>query len=178
MSGRKLADNEIWRTRPHLFMLFECQWPITDIFPPNEATKAEEIKGTTDVTHVYLSTEEGELCGVRLDEVIDCTQYRDFNKLLHEIGYVLKFKSLVQRTQASQKRKCYIVHQDQLTGDDINATEVLWIRSIQADSFSVELTYFRSKFNPLRTVVIYMHQGNKYLTVHKQIIITSPTFTL
>ena len=32
--------------------------------------------------------------------------------------------------------------------------------------------------NPLRTVVAYMHQGNKYFTVHKQIIITSPAFTL
>ena len=32
--------------------------------------------------------------------------------------------------------------------------------------------------NPLRTVVAYMHQGNKYFTVRKQIIITSPTFTL
>ena len=34
------------------------------------------------------------------------------------------------------------------------------------------------KFNPLRTVVAYMHQGNKYFTVRKQIIITSPAFTI
>ena len=32
--------------------------------------------------------------------------------------------------------------------------------------------------NPLRTVVAYMRPGNKYFTVHKQIIITSPAFTL
>ena len=32
--------------------------------------------------------------------------------------------------------------------------------------------------NHLRTVVAYMRQGNKYLTVRKQIIITSPAFTL
>ena len=32
-----------------------------------------------------------------------------------------------------------------MTGDDINAAEVLWICSIQADSFSAELTYLRSK---------------------------------
>ena len=31
--------------------------------------------------------------------------------------------------------------------------------------------------NLLRTVVTCMHQGNKYITVHKQIIITSPPFT-
>ena len=112
MSGRKLANNEIWWTGPHFLMLSECQWPRTDVFPPNKANKAEEIKGTTDVTYVYLSTEEGELREVSLDEVIDCTQYSDFNMLLRVTGYVLKFKSLVQRTQASQKRECHLVHED------------------------------------------------------------------
>ena len=32
--------------------------------------------------------------------------------------------------------------------------------------------------NPLRTVVTYMRQGNIYFTMCKQIIITSPAFTL
>ena len=32
--------------------------------------------------------------------------------------------------------------------------------------------------NPLRVVVAYMHQGNKYVTVRKQIIIAWPLFTL
>ena len=37
-----------------------------------------------------------------------------------------------------------------------------------------------SKFivKPLRTVVAYMRQGNIYFTVCKQIIVTSPAFTL
>ena len=33
-------------------------------------------------------------------------------------------------------------------------------------------------FNPLRTMDAYMRQGNKYFTVCKQIVITSPPFTL
>ena len=32
--------------------------------------------------------------------------------------------------------------------------------------------------NPLRTVNAYIRQGNKYLTLCKQITITSPPFTL
>ena len=68
-----LADNGAWWTAPHFLKLFNCQWPSTDILPPNKATKAEEINDTADVTHVYLSTEEGELCRVSSDEVIDCT---------------------------------------------------------------------------------------------------------
>ena len=32
--------------------------------------------------------------------------------------------------------------------------------------------------NPLRTVVTYMRQGNIYFTMRKQIIVTSPAFTL
>ena len=43
----------------------------------------------------------------------------------------------------------------------------------------VQLTLnLQCTFNPLRTMVAYMRQGNKYFTVHKQIIITSPAFTL
>ena len=33
---------------------------------------------------------------------------------------------------------CHLVHKDQLTGDDINTADVLWIHSIEADLFSVE----------------------------------------
>ena len=42
-------------------------------------------------------------------------------------------------------------------------------------------TYLRlmdKLFNPLRTTVAHMRQRNKYFNVCKQIIITSPTFTL
>ena len=66
MSGRKLAVNETWWTGPPFLKRSECQWPRTDPLPPNEATKAEEIKRSTDVTHVSLSTEKGEVCRIRL----------------------------------------------------------------------------------------------------------------
>ena len=108
----KLADNEAWWTAPHFLKFFDCQWPSTDILPPNEATKAEEINDTTDVTHVYLSTEEGELRRVTL-----------YSKLLCVTVYILKFKSLVQRVQASQKGVYHLIHKDQLTGDDIHAAK-------------------------------------------------------
>ena len=41
----------------------------------------------------------------------------------------------------------------------------------------ITVQYARN-FNPLRTVVAYTHQGNKYFTVRKQITITLPAFTL
>ena len=59
-----------------LDLIFSCSTSANGqepIFSPDVATKAEEIKGATDVTRLYLSTEEGELRRVRLDEVIDCT---------------------------------------------------------------------------------------------------------
>ena len=59
MNGIKLAVNEIWWTGPPFLQLSETWWPKTDIIPPNEATKAEEIKGSTNITHVLLSTEVG-----------------------------------------------------------------------------------------------------------------------
>ena len=44
------------------------------------------------------------------------------------------------------------------------------VKKVAWESFSI--------INPLRIVVAYMHQGNKYFTVRKQIVITLLTFTL
>ena len=78
-SGRKLADNETLWTEPNFLnqtfwtKLSQTFWiPIAKdgYFPPNKATKAEEINDTADVTHVYVNTEEGELCRIRLMKIL------------------------------------------------------------------------------------------------------------
>ena len=86
----------------------------------------------------------GELCRIKLHEVIDCTRYSNLNKLLRVTAYVLMFKNSLQRNR-SKRGECPFANKGQLTGDDINAAEALWLRSIQASSFLAEMAYLKSK---------------------------------
>ena len=56
-----------------------------------------------------------------------------------------------------------------------------YIMIAEHDISSVHLFYPPESWeliNPLRTMNAYMRQGNMYFTVRKQIIVTSPAFTL
>lgn len=150
MSGKNLATSSVWWDGPDFLKLPDSHWPRADAFPPSKTTETEEIKGSADVTHVLLNTKEGELCTISLDKIIDCERYSSYNKLLRVTAYILQFKYLLQRSQTKQSRQVPpVVLKNRFTGEDTNTAEVLWIRSIQAKLFSVELTYLSSKSNQI-----------------------------
>ena len=73
-----------------------------------------------------------------------CERYSSYNKLLRVTVRILQFKALRRsQTNHGEEGSPFIYH-NQLTGEDMNAAEVLWIRSIQLRSFSEELTYLSS----------------------------------
>ena len=52
-----------------------------------------------------------------------------------------------------------------------------WQPKSDVNDLNDENTFEENKLNPLRTVVVYMYQGNKYFSVLKHII-TLPPFIL
>ena len=99
-SGDKLATNKLWWNGPSP----EGQWPRVDVFPPSEITEVEVVKRSGAITHVLVSS-SGSCVDQRvsLEEIIDCTKYSSFNKLLRVIGFVLKFKLLLQKCQQGEE---------------------------------------------------------------------------
>ena len=143
-SGDMLTASKTWWKGPEFLQLPESQWPKADVFPPSEITKAEVIKNPVSITHVLVNTADGKADQVRLDEIIECTRYSSLNKLLRVTGVVLKFKSSLQNCRHGEGVELP-VHKNHLTGQDMDKAEVLWLRSIQAKSFSTELLYLKSK---------------------------------
>jgi len=138
MSGDKLAHNETWWKGPKFLQLPDERWPSTDVFPPSDITESELIKHPAATIRMLVDTTE---CVSRqIDEVIDCSRYSSFNKLLRVTGLVLKFKNiLLKRCQ----REAEPPHH--LSGEDMNKAESSWILAIQAKAFSVELLHLQSR---------------------------------
>ena len=144
-SGDKLAANNLWWNGLEFLQSPEDQWPRVDVFPPSEITEVEVVKRSGVITHVLVSS-SGSCVDqqVSLEEIIDCTKYSNFNKLLRVTGFVLKFKLLLQKCQQGKGLRS-LVYKSHLTGEDMDVAELLWLRSIQTKSFSSELLYLQSK---------------------------------
>jgi len=75
-------------------------------------------------------------------KIIDCIKFSKFNKLLRVTVYVQRFIDLLrQREQDTTATQALPI----VTGTEMRAAEDLWVCSIQAESFSAELSYCQSK---------------------------------
>ena len=70
--------------------------------------------------------------------IIDCTRFSSLNKLLCVTAYVQRFVNLLRRQ--GQHREA-VQTSPFITATDVKVAEELWIRSVQSESFGVELTY-------------------------------------
>ena len=150
-SGDKLAASKIWWKGPEFLQLPENHWPSADVFPPSEITESEVVKSPGAITHVLVNTTDGKPDQARLDEIIECTKYSSLNKLLRVTGIVLKFKNSLQNCHQGEGMELP-VQKNHLTGEDMDAAEVFWLRSIQAKSFATELLFLHSKCKHLPPV--------------------------
>ena len=131
MSGKSLATNEIWWNGSNFLQLPEVHWPRANTFLPSMTTEIEVIKESAAITHVLLNTKPGEFHTINLDKVMDCERYSSYNKLLRVTVCILQFKDPLRRSQTNKGEEVSpFVYHNQLTGEDMNAAEVLWIRSI------------------------------------------------
>lgn len=128
LSCTKLADSSLWWNGPDFLQQLEQQWPRADMFPPHKVTEVEVVKRLTK------SFNKPEVC---LHNIIDCTRFSTFNKLLRVTSYVLKFADLSRQQSRHSANGVMLI----ISGREMKVAEELWIRSVQVESFSVEVSY-------------------------------------
>ena len=133
--GPVLAKTESWWNGAEFLKFPKKMWPSEPGNTENEQDEAnlEVIKPKTApaITRSLTSATTTNL-SPNVELVIDCNRYSTKTKLLRVTARVMRFiKNL---------RGCHMLT-DELTVDELNAAEKLWIRSIQESSYKDEMRY-------------------------------------
>ena len=153
LTGNEMVDNSMWWCGPQFLQLPEEEWPQDQAtVDTNEAALSEVVKNPPNVIHVLASCEEI-LTEVNLAEIINCQQISSLGRLLRVTAYVLRFVDILKRrtsTRKSEKKEELTKEEDdrELNSTEISRAESLWIKTVQASSFKVELKFVRNECQP------------------------------
>ena len=120
MNGAKLSKSELWWNGPTFLFQPENHWPDIKFIPGNDTTDAELTKKPTLSTHI-LTTSQSCTDPPLLDNIIDCSKYSKWDKVLCVTVYVLRFVSALRRRNKERRSQRTTSNNDNhLTVDEIN----------------------------------------------------------
>ena len=127
----ELKSSELWWKGPEFLRDNSDSWPDMPTCHEPDAAKRELVKKPQEIVHSLVSVTNNNDRLLNLETMFEIKRYSTKVKLLRVMGIVLKFVTLLRsndRTKVSQT----------LNGMDLTETEILWIKSIQKNSFSEE----------------------------------------
>ena len=139
MSGERLSSDLLWWNGPSFLKLTEEKWPISEAPPTSKTIEAELVKNPTLSTHA-MTISNTQIPTVNLDEIIQCTNFSTFNRLMRVTAYVLRFVKRSRQLASSSSTD----HRILPSAEELSLAETYWIRSIQAKSFSSEINHLQS----------------------------------
>ena len=77
-----------------------------------------------------------------IDKIMDIDRYSNITKLLRVTAYVIRF---VDTLKKRKRRESHGNLSNELTADELNNSETLWIKSVQAKAFVDELSFLNRK---------------------------------
>ena len=119
--------------------LTEEKWPISEAPPTSEIIEAELVRNPMLFTHA-MTISNTQIPTVNLDEIIQCTKFSTFNRLMRVTAYVLRFVKRSRQLASSSSTD----HRILPSAEELSLAETYWIRSIQAKSFSPEINHLQS----------------------------------
>ena len=141
MTGVELVDSSIWWNGPSFLCFSEEEWPRDQpTIEANETALAELVKNPPEETHALTSSEEHP-AEINLSNIINCDRFSNLNSMLRVTAYVLRFvnkikQRLLRSTEDHEER-------DELNASNLEEAESLWIRTVQANAFSNEISYLQ-----------------------------------
>ena len=142
LSAKELSSSNAWWNGPSFLYRSENEWPETSQSEQvNEEQILEEaVKNVPDVTHSLITTACGKF-NLKVDKIIDIGRFSDVTKLIRVTAFVIKFiNKLKNRTLENRKGEM-----EDLTTTELKDAENLWIQSVQASSFTDELSFLTRK---------------------------------
>lgn len=142
LSAKELSSSNAWWNGPSFLYRSENEWPETSQSEQvnEEQILREAVKNVPDVMHSLITTAYNNF-NPKVDQIIDIRRFSDVTKLIRVTAFVIKFiNKLKNRTLENHKGEM-----EDLTTIELKDAENLWIQSVQASSFTDELSFLTRK---------------------------------
>ena len=123
-------------------------------YKANETVLAELVKNPPKETHAFTSSEE-QPAEIYLSNIINCDHFSNLNSMLRVTAYVLRFVNKIKQ----RLLRCAENYEerDKLNASNLEQAESLWIRTVQANAFSNEISYLQKGCQVNLTELINLH---------------------
>ena len=126
---------------PSFLCLSEEEWPQDQLTnEENENALEELVKNPHEEIHALTSSEEPP-AEINLSNIINCDRFSNLNSVLRVTAYMLRFVNKIKR-RLLRRTEDY-EESDELNASNIDQAESLWIRTVQANAFSNEISYLQ-----------------------------------
>lgn len=156
-----LAANLFWWEGPGFLKLDSREWPKAPCGSELEIEVAmkEKLKTEPNITHAMVTSERGSQ--PHIEKVVELERFSDKGKLLRTMAWVVRFVSNLKRSVNKEE----LNKEKMVSVTEINAAEIILVRSIQGEFFPNEISYLLTSPAGKKHIKcpLYVNQFNLYL---------------
>ena len=130
--AKELSTNVIWWNDPEFLYKAESEWPVSESTNAEDEVALMEIV-KTPVAPVHSLVNRSATMPERIDQLVDVKRFHDVTSLLRVTALVVKAARRFKNRTRNEKEET------RLSSTDLKDAETLWIKSVQATSFSQEI---------------------------------------
>lgn len=158
LSAKELSTNTTWWNGAAFLYQQKSEWPVNRSTQSEDKVALEEtVKNPPAITHSLVNNSD-ETLKKRIDQLIDISRFHKLTSLLCVTALVSKFAKRFKnrvRNESTEKDMSF-------NATDLREAEHLWIKSVQASSFTKEIEFPQRKDHK-STPPTYVTQSGLYL---------------
>lgn len=158
LSVKELSTNTTWWNGAAFLYQPESEWPVNRSTQPEDKAALEEaVKNPPAITYSLVNNSDDSL-EKRIDQIIDISRSHKLTGLLRVTAFVIKFAKRFKNRVRNESTE----EGTSLNATDLREAEHLWIKSVQASSFTKEIEFLQRRDHE-STPPTYVTQFGLYL---------------
>ena len=138
LSAKEFSTNVIWWNGPEFLYKAESEWPVSESTnAEDEVALMEIVKASVATVHSLVNTSA--TMPERIDQLVDVKRFHHVTSLLRVTALVIKAARRFKKRTRNEREET------RLSSADLKDAETLWIKSVQATSFSKEIEVLNCK---------------------------------